>query len=70
MYQLDELQADSLMCLIAQPTHDLAAPFDVKLNQESNYDEIINTCARAAARAFDGRKTGHGQQASRPACPS
>jgi HD-like signal output (HDOD) protein len=56
LYQLDELQADSLMCLIAQRTHDLAALFDVKLNQESNYDEIINTAHERLLELSMGEK--------------
>ena len=41
LYQLDELQADSLMCLIAQRTHELASLFDVRLNGEGDFDGIL-----------------------------
>jgi two-component system, cell cycle response regulator len=41
LYQIDELQADSLMCLIAQKTHDLAALFDVRLTAEKDFDDIV-----------------------------
>jgi HD-like signal output (HDOD) protein len=41
LYQLDELQADSLMCLIAQRTHELASLFDVRLNGDGNFDDIL-----------------------------
>jgi hypothetical protein len=42
---LDLLQADGLMCVIGQQTMEVAGMFDVKLNSNANYEQILATAS-------------------------
>jgi HD-like signal output (HDOD) protein len=46
MYGMDELTADALLCNVGQKTSELAALFDVRLNNQANYDQILASASQ------------------------